>query len=138
MTKLYISTSKLHSTWKNIFGISFNNNCENKIQIVTLTLSFLLRMYPCWIVRVRGVEATLSCVFGLKIILLYLHLIYTHWFACIINTFFNYLFISHTSSQKKCYSKNISNNLPSKHKKKKQPCYQRVLSAWLAAVAFDR
>ena len=41
-------------------------------------------------------------VFGLKIISLYLHLIYTYWFDCIINTFFNHFFyLIYTSYQKK-------------------------------------
>ena len=54
-------------------------------------------------------------VFGQEII--YLN-IFTYITIIIFNTFFylpNYFFISHTSYHKKCYSKNISNNLQSKH-----------------------
>ena len=42
----------------------------------------------------------------------------THWLICIINIFFNHLFISHTSYQKNItvlFHKIISNNLQSKH-----------------------
>ena len=47
-----------------------------------------------------------------------IHFIYAHWFACIINIFFNHFFISHTSYQKNVtvfFHKIISNNLQFKH-----------------------
>ena len=55
-----------------------------------------------------------NTMFGLPIILLYLHAL----ISCIINTFFNHLFISHTSYQKSAtvfFYKIISNNLQSKY-----------------------
>ena len=68
---------------------------------------------------------------------LYFHLIYTYWFICIINTFFDQFIISYTSHQKKCYSifyKIISNNLLSKHKESQMAITRLFKYGWLSFV----